>query len=50
MLFLWLLQCLLDGVLLDLRGTIFRAVLTISLFPVASFLMGRAQRALMGAG
>ncbi len=50
MLSLWLLQSLLDGALLDPRGTIFRAVLTISLFPVASFLLGRTQRALMGAG
>ncbi len=47
---LWVLQSLLDGELLDLRGTMFRAVLTISLFPVASFLLGRTQRALMGAG
>jgi rod shape-determining protein MreD len=49
MLFLWALQSLLDGALVDLRGTMFRAVLTISLFPVASFLLGRTQRALMGA-
>src|SRR6516165_808218 len=50
MLFLWTLQGLLDGVLVDFRGTVFRAVLTISIFPIASFLLGRTQRTLMGAG
>jgi rod shape-determining protein MreD len=50
MLFLWLLHCLLDGVLVDFRGTVFRAVLTVSMFPIASFLLGRTQRTLMGAG
>ena len=49
MLFLWTLHCLLDRVLVDFRGTAFRAVLTISMFPVASFLLGRTQRAVMGA-
>jgi rod shape-determining protein MreD len=49
MLFLWTLHCLLDGGLVDFRGTVFRAVLTISMFPIASFLLGRAQRTLMGA-
>jgi rod shape-determining protein MreD len=48
--FLWALNSLLAGALLDLRGTGFRAVLTISVFPVASFLLGRSQRALFGAG
>jgi rod shape-determining protein MreD len=48
MLFLWTLHCLLDDVLVDFRGTVFRAVLTISMFPVASFLLGRIQRTLMG--
>jgi rod shape-determining protein MreD len=48
--FSWLMHCLLAGALLDLRGTIFRAVLTISVFPLFSFLLGRTQRALMGAG
>lgn len=46
---LWGLALLVDGALPDLRGTAFRGVLTISLFPVASFLLGRAQRALMAA-
>lgn len=50
MLFFWTFYCLLDGVLVDFRGTVFRAVLTISLFPIASFLLGRTQRTLMGAG
>jgi rod shape-determining protein MreD len=50
MLFVWILHCLLDGAMLDFRVTMFRAVLTISLFPPASFLLGRSQRALMGAG
>jgi rod shape-determining protein MreD len=50
MLFLWALHSLLAAQLLDFRGTVFRAVLTVSLFPVASFLLGRAQRAFMSAG
>ena len=49
MLFLWTLHCLFDGALVDFRGTFFRAVLTISVFPIASFLLGRTQRTLMGA-
>src|SRR4029077_16283949 len=35
---------------LDLRGPVFRAVMTIAVFPIASFLLGRSQRALLGAG
>jgi rod shape-determining protein MreD len=50
MLLLWSLHCLLDRGLVDFRGTVFRAVLTISLFPIASFMLGRTQRALMGTG
>jgi rod shape-determining protein MreD len=50
MFFLWTLHSLLAAELLDFRGAVFRAVLTVSLFPVASFLLGRSQRALMGAG
>lgn len=49
MLSLWALHCLLELAVFDLRATVFRAVLTIAIFPVASFLLGRAQRALMGA-
>ncbi len=48
MLFLWALHSLLAGELLDLRGPVFCTVLTISVFPVASFLLGRSQRALIG--
>ena len=33
MLFLWTLHCLLDRALVDFRGTVFRAVLTISVVP-----------------
>jgi rod shape-determining protein MreD len=50
MLLLWSLHCLLDRTFVDFRGTVFRAVLTISLFPLASFVLGRTQRALMGTG
>jgi rod shape-determining protein MreD len=46
---LWLLNCLLEARLVGFRSVVFRAVLTISLFPIASFLLGRTQRALMGA-
>jgi rod shape-determining protein MreD len=47
---LWALQSLLATELLDLRSTVFRTVLTISVFPIASYLLGRTQRALMSAG
>jgi rod shape-determining protein MreD len=46
----WALHCLLNLTVLDVRTTVFRAVLTIALFPVASWFLGRTQRALMGAG
>jgi rod shape-determining protein MreD len=49
MLFLWALHSLLALELLDLRLPFFNAVLTISVFPIASFLLGRTQRALMEA-
>jgi rod shape-determining protein MreD len=49
MLALWLLHSLLEAKAVEFRSSIFRAVLTISLFPFASFLLGRTQRALMGA-
>jgi len=48
--FLWALHCLFAVAVVDFRSTVFRAVLTISLFPAASFLLGRSQRAVMGAG
>jgi rod shape-determining protein MreD len=44
---LWASHCILNATLLDLHSTLFRTVLTIAGFPVASFLLGRAQRALM---
>jgi rod shape-determining protein MreD len=47
---LWALHCVLQLNFFDLRTTVFRAVLTIAMFPVASFVLGRTQRALMGAG
>ena len=43
----WMLHCLLQLSLSGLRTAVFRAVLTIALFPAASFALGRAQRALM---
>ena len=49
MLGLWALHCAIDVTLLDLRYTVFRTVATVAIFPVASFLLGRAQRGLMGA-
>jgi rod shape-determining protein MreD len=48
MLALWALHCLLQLNFFDLRATVFRTVLTIAIFPVASFGLGRSQRALMG--
>ena len=50
MLGLWAVYSMLDLTLLSIRNTIFRGVLTIAIFPVASFLLGRTQRAMMGAG
>ena len=49
MLVLWVLHSLLEAKVVEFGSSIFRAVLTISLFPFASFLLGRTQRALMGA-
>src|SRR5229473_4216116 len=49
MLALWALHCLLQLTFFDLRSTMFRTVLTIAIFPVASFALGRTQRALIGA-
>ena len=46
----WTLYCLLDRAAVDFRGTVFRIVLTISLFPVASFMLGRTQRVLTSRG
>jgi rod shape-determining protein MreD len=49
MLFLWSMNCLLAGELLDLRSPSLCAVVTISLFPIAGFLLGKSRRALAGA-
>jgi rod shape-determining protein MreD len=49
MLTVWALHCLLQLTFFDLRSTMFRTVLTIAIFPVASFALGRTQRALIGA-
>ena len=48
MLGLWALHCLLTLALFDLRSTVFRTVLTVAIFPVASLALGRTQRAAMG--
>lgn len=48
--FAWGVNALFDLALIEVRDTLFRAVLTVALFPAASFALGRAQRALMGAG
>lgn len=50
MLFLWGVHSLLAGEMLDFRSPGLCGVLTILLFPVASFLLGRSQRVLGGAG
>jgi rod shape-determining protein MreD len=46
---LWLLHCLLQPGTSGFRIMVFRAVLTIAIFPAASFTLGRTQRAVMGA-
>ncbi len=45
----WALHCLLHPTVFDLRSTVFHTVLTIAIFPVASFALGRTQRRLIGA-
>ena len=45
----WTVHCLIDQSVLNLRIVVFRTVLTIAIFPVASFALGRTQRALIGA-
>jgi len=47
MLGLWALHCLLESSLINPRNTIFRLVLTIAVFPAASFLLGSTQRVLI---
>jgi len=50
MLGLWALHCMLDLSILDFRNAVVRAALTVAMFPLASFMLGRAQRAVMGTG
>ena len=45
----WVLHCAMQFDVLDLRSTVFRTVLSIAIFPAASFALGRTQRAVMGA-
>jgi hypothetical protein len=40
----------LDLSFLDFRNAVIRAALTVAMFPLASFMLGRAQRAVMGTG
>ena len=49
MLGLWVLHCVLQLALFDLRTAIIRGALTVALFPAASLVLGRSQRALIGA-
>ena len=49
MLGLWALHCVLQLGLFDLRTAMVRGALTVALFPAASLLLGRSQRALIGA-
>jgi rod shape-determining protein MreD len=46
---LWALHCALQFGLLDLRTAMVRSALTIALFPAASLVLGRSQRAFIGA-
>ena len=46
---LWGLHCALQLGLLDLRTAIVRGALTVALFPAASLVLGRSQRAFIGA-
>ena len=48
--FLWAVNSLIDTTLLESRTSVFRAALTVSVFPAVSFLLGRTQRALMAGG
>jgi hypothetical protein len=47
---LWAVHSILAWQLLSVNSSVFRAVLTIALFPIASFALGRTQHALIGAG
>jgi rod shape-determining protein MreD len=45
----WLFNCLMQMNFFDLRTTVFRLVLTVTVFPIASYALGRSQRALIDA-
>jgi hypothetical protein len=45
--FEWGLVSLLHGALLDARPAVFEALLTVTIFPAASYLLARAQRAFL---
>ena len=44
----WVMHCLIYQTFFSLRTVVFRTVLTVAIFPVASFALGRAQRTLIG--
>jgi rod shape-determining protein MreD len=47
---MWALNCALSWRLFSVDDSVFRAALTITLFPIASFLLGRTQHTLMEPG
>ncbi len=47
---LWAVHSILAWQLFGISGSVFRTVLTIALFPLSSFVLGRTQHALMGPG
>lgn len=47
---LWAVHSILAWQFFSVGGSVFRAALTVALFPVSSFVLGRTQHALMGAG
>ncbi len=50
MLFVWALNSLFDSTFLEIHSSVFRLGLTVALFPAASLLLGRTQRAVLAAG
>jgi hypothetical protein len=45
---LWALECVLACQLFGITDSVFRAALSAALFPIASFVLGRTQHAVMG--
>ena len=45
---LWALECVLAWQLFGITDSVFRAALSAALFPIASFVLGRTQHAVMG--